>query len=275
MQYGTSVGIPQASNRAEPQPSARVRHRVRLRHFFPWMSVALAVAVLWGFAPSYFFRPFINPRGLSLLLHVHGFLNSCWMTLLIVQTMLVAKHRTDIHRRLGLAGVILAPAVVAVSFAVGAGAPMRSASWETLHGSVAKFAFLAMGHPGSPMIFGLLFTAAVWLRRQKEPHKRLMLLATLAIMDAPMTRLLQTFGWPLTMTPSGTFRGQGNFWTPLFSALTPLGLEHLNVLPFFIALVVYDIVKLRRLHAATLLGGAVLFSFQPFFALVSKLIASS
>jgi hypothetical protein len=275
MQYGTGVALPPASNRAEPRPSDRVRHRVRLRHFFPWMSVALAVAVLWGFAPSYFFRPFINPRGLSLLLRAHGFVNTCWMALLIVQTMLVAKHRTDIHRRLGLAGVILAPAVVAISFVVGVRRPIPSPSWETLHGPVAKFAFLMMSHPGSPVIFGLLFTAAVWLRRQKEAHKRLMLIATLAIMDAPMTRVLFTFGWPLTMTPTGTFKGQGNFWTPLVATLTPLGLEHLNVLPFFIALVIYDLVKVRRLHTATLLGGAVLFSFKPFFALVTKLIASS
>ena len=247
----TSVAIPQASDDGVAQPSDRARPRaaaaVRLRHFFPWMSVALALAVLWGFGPSYFFRAFVTSpartRTLTLLLHAHGFVNSCWITLLIVQTMLVAKHRTDIHRRLGVAGVVLAPAVVAIAFAVGAGGPMRSATWGTLAGRpVAKFTLLAMGHPGSPMIFGLLFTAAFWLRRKREAHKRLVLLATLAIMDAPMTRALQSLGWPITVTASGTFRGQGNFWSPLFAKLGPLGFEHLNVLPFFLALVVYDIV---------------------------------
>ena len=151
---------------------------------------------------------------------------------------------------------------------------MRSAKY-TLD-SLAKFAFLAMGNPGNPLIFGLLFSAAVWQRRHKEFHKRLMLLATLAIMDAPMTRALQTLGWPITVTASGTFRGQGNFWSPgLFQVVGPPGFENLNLLPFFIPLVIYDLVKVGRIHKATLLGMVPLFLFQPFWALVSYLVSGS
>jgi hypothetical protein len=73
----------------------------RGRLFFPWMAVALAAAVLWGFAPTYFLRAFITTRDLSLLLHVHGLVFTCWIALFIAQTTLVAKHRMDIHRQLG------------------------------------------------------------------------------------------------------------------------------------------------------------------------------
>jgi hypothetical protein len=238
------------------------------------MSVFLAAAVLWGFGASYYFRPLINPRGLRLLLQVHGFFNSCWMALFVAQTMLVAKHRTDIHRRLGLVGIVVAPCVIVLSFIVGARKPIANPSWGNMHGPLAKFFFLMMSHPGSPVLFGLFFAAAMWLRRQTEKHKRLMLLATLAIMDAPMSRLLFTLGWPLTIAPTGIIVAHGNFWTPLNAMSEPLGLERLNSLPFFIALVIYDLVKIRRLHKATLIGGAVLFLFKPFFALLTKLITS-
>ena len=262
MENTVTVEVPQAS--------------ARTRHFFPWMAAALAVAVLWGFAPTYFLRAFITTRDLSLLLHVHGFVFSCWIALFIAQTMLVAKHRTDIHRRLGLVGVVVAAAVVAIGIEVGIAGmgPARRAAWEALDGPLASFAFLAMGNPGNPMIFGFLVTGAMWWRRQRDTHKRLMLVACLAIMDAPMARLLDDFGWPIMLTPRG-FVGEGNFYRVLSSVISPAGFENLNVLPFFIALVIYDVVKMKRLHAATLVGGVVLFLFQPFFRSVSSQIAGS
>ena len=240
------------------------------------MAAALAVAVLWGFAPTYFLRAFVTTRDLNLLLHVHGFVFSCWIALFITQTMLVATHRTDIHRRLGVAGIVLAAAVVSIGIAVGIAGmgPARRAAWEALDGPLASFAFLAMGNPGNPMIFGLFVMGAVWWRRQRERHKRLMLLACLAIMDAPMARLLDDFGSPILLTPRG-FVGEGNFYRVLSSVISPPGFENLNVLPFYVALMIYDVVKMRRLHPATLVGGVILFLFQPFFGLVAAQLAGS
>jgi len=39
---------------------------------------------------------------------------SCWILLLITQTSLVSAGRVDIHRRLGIAGVVLACLMVVV-----------------------------------------------------------------------------------------------------------------------------------------------------------------
>jgi hypothetical protein len=126
-----------------------------------------------------------------------------------------------------------------------------------------------MSNPGNPMLFGIFVAGAIWLRRQRETHKRLMLLACLAIMDAPMARLLDDVGWPLAVTPRG-FVAEGNVYQAISPLISPAGYENLNVLPFFIALVVYDFVNTRRLHVATLYGGLLLFFFQPFFGFVSR-----
>ena len=42
--------------------------------------------------------------------HLHGCLFTCWMLLLIVQPALVAVRRTDVYRKLGVVGGVLAGA---------------------------------------------------------------------------------------------------------------------------------------------------------------------
>jgi hypothetical protein len=52
------------------------------------------------------------------LYHVHGFLFTGWMLLLILQPAFVAARRTEIHRRIGRVGIGLAAAMVVAAFAV-------------------------------------------------------------------------------------------------------------------------------------------------------------
>src|SRR5260370_1053723 len=80
------------------------------RIFFPSMAIAAALAVFVGFWPTYFLRASTLPP-LTPLYHVHGALFMTWIFLLITQTALVAGRRTDIHRRLGVAGAVVAGAV--------------------------------------------------------------------------------------------------------------------------------------------------------------------
>jgi hypothetical protein len=107
------------------------------------MAGALAAAVLWGFAPTFFLRPFITTRDLSALLLVHGFVFTAWIALFIVQTILVARHRTDLHRVLGALGIVLAVTVVAIGIAVGmtGWGPARRAAWGALDGPMASLRF--------------------------------------------------------------------------------------------------------------------------------------
>jgi len=78
------------------------------------MSIAVVVTVFAGFAPTYYLRPRFTTTPLMPLLHLHGLVFTSWIALFLIQTTLVAAHRTDIHRRLGIAGGVIATLVVMV-----------------------------------------------------------------------------------------------------------------------------------------------------------------
>ena len=77
------------------------------RAFFVGMALAMIITVFVGFAPSYYV-PRADAQQLTPLLHIHGAAATAWMLLFLTQTGLVAAHRVDIHRRLGLAGAAVA-----------------------------------------------------------------------------------------------------------------------------------------------------------------------
>ena len=119
------------------------------------------------------------------------------------------------------------------------------------------------------ILFGLLVAAAFRWRRRPEIHKRLMAIASIAIMSAPMARILDEFGWPITVGPFGfaapDFGLMGIVMPP---RLTMAGFLNLIVAPFYFALVAYDVTRTRRVHRVTVLGGLVLFLFHPAVVLV-------
>ena len=233
------------------------------RRFFVWMAVALALFVLWGFGPSYFLRPFLYTRDISWVVHVHALVYIGWISLFLVQSMLVARERTDLHRRLGSFGVVWGALVVVVGISTvfATMQPQMRASWETVHGPVASFLWLAWSNAGNPIMFGILFASAIALRRRAQAHKRLMLLACLSLMNAPMARAFDDLGVPIVLGPFG-FASPNSPLAKYGPMLIPQGFMNVILLPFFVALVVFDLVKTGRVHPATIAGGFVLFFFQ-------------
>jgi phosphatidylserine synthase len=90
--------------------SAVLEERNRDRRFFTGMAIAAALTVFVGFAPTYYVRGLSEAHPLSPLVHLHGIVSTAWILLFLSQTSLVAARRTDLHRRLGIAGVVLASA---------------------------------------------------------------------------------------------------------------------------------------------------------------------
>ena len=201
------------------------------------MAIAAALAIFAGFWPTYFFRASTLPP-LMPLYHVHGALFMTWIFLFITQTALVAGRRTDIHRRLGVAGAVVAGAVFILGVAV---------SIETLRRA---------GGPGDPrwffaipmgdiIAFGALVTAAVVLRRQADWHKRLMLLATISLLTAAVGRFLVQV-----------------------HAASPVGL-FLGTDIFVLIVILYDFASRGRVHPATLWGAGAVSVFKPLLYLLS------
>jgi len=244
----------------------------RRQTFFLWVAVAFAIAVLWGFGPTYFLRPFLHTRDISWIVHVHALIYIGWIVLFVVQATLVARHKVDLHRRLGVLGVVWGIAVVVAGFAVTLTSLQtpgpRHDAWNAIHGPAASLLWLTRINTGDPMAFGLLFVGAIALRRHSQAHKRLMLLACLALMLAAVARALDDVGWPIYLGPFG-FESPNSVFrflnTPFLSAH---GLNNLVLLPFFAALVAYDLFKTRRVHPATIAGGLVVFLLRPFAVLL-------
>lgn len=151
--------------------------RSRSRHAL-WMALAALVVVLLGF-----FTTFIQPvaRGTFVappIVHAHGALLFLWTIGLVVQSTLVQTGRTRLHRRLGLAVVLLVPLIVVSTVATGAYVLRRDVAAGG--GQVAISSIV--GIFTTPLIFTALVIAALAYRRRPEYHKRLMLLAMFAIM---------------------------------------------------------------------------------------------
>ena len=212
-----------------------VTRRRNERIFYLAMTFAIVVTVFAGFAPTYYLRPAFNSTPLLPLLHFHGLVFSSWIVLLIIQTTLVARKRTDIHRRLGIAGFILASLMVIVGAVT---ALIRAKQGAAPLPEIPPAAFLVVPL-GDMLVFAILIAAGFYFRRQPGAHKRLMLLATIAILAAAVARL------PFSIMQAGP---------PAFFGVTDL---------FIVPLVIYDLVTLKRVHRATLFGGLLIIASQP------------
>jgi len=80
--------------------------------FFSTMALLMLATVFLGFAHTYYLAGVFQAPLPSVIIHVHGAAFSCWILLLITQTSLVSAGRVDIHRRLGIAGFLLACVMV-------------------------------------------------------------------------------------------------------------------------------------------------------------------
>lgn len=217
------------------QAAPAITRRRRERLFYIGMSLAVLITAFAGFAPSYYLRPFYTSAALMPLLHLHGVVFSAWLVLFITQTMLVAAHRVHIHRRLGIAGGVLASLMVVVGVGT---ALVRAKQGAAPLPDISPLAFLVVPL-GDMFVFAILIAAGFYFRRRPDVHKRLMLLATISILAAAIARL------PFAIMQAGPLA---------FFGFTDV---------FVLACVVYDLVTLRKVHRATLLAGLLIVASQP------------
>jgi hypothetical protein len=105
------------------------------------------------------------------------------MLLLLVQMLLVSAKRVSLHRKLGIAGFLLAAAMVAVAVMVVANQLHRFASQGDYRLSRSLIPQWEVSN------FAVLAGSAFALRRYPAAHKRLIILATIAMMPAAISRI--------------------------------------------------------------------------------------
>jgi hypothetical protein len=143
--------------------------------FYRAAAITIAAAVFYGFATTYYLKGFFGTPPLPWIIHIHAVIFSSWIVLFVVQTSLVASGRTDLHRRLGIAGVGLAVAMVASGLL----AAITVAKLGHFDGALNHDPLESMViNILSLFVFLVLLVAALCYRRKPDLHKRLMLLAT-------------------------------------------------------------------------------------------------
>jgi len=82
------------------------------RRFYFFLTILIALVAITGFAPSS--SGILNGTIPSppLIVHLHAAAMATWLLLLVAQAGLVTAGRRDLHMRLGLASLVLAPALL-------------------------------------------------------------------------------------------------------------------------------------------------------------------
>ncbi len=162
--------------------------------FRPYLvtGILIAIIVIVGFWPSYFGLIMAGTLDVAPIVHLHTFIFLGWVTLLIIQTSLVAIGRTDLHRKLGAFGIVLGIALIVMGIVV----TLNRVAIGIEAGHVLKAQQFMLIPLTDIILFSGFFIAAVINRKTPEIHKRLMLIATVALLDTPVSRM-KYLGEPL------------------------------------------------------------------------------
>ena len=190
------MAINDASIDAISVPSAAAAARNFEHRFFFAVAVLFPLAVLIGFAPTFYLKPlFDSPPIPRTVVYVHGFLMTAWIALFITQVYLISAKRILVHRKLGFLGVALGIGILISGFIMTIAAA-KYGSTSTPPG-MPPLQFMIVPF-GDLIVFAILFAAAVYYRKQAATHKRLILLTVINFLPPALGRfpfgLTETYG---------------------------------------------------------------------------------
>ncbi|HET7083226.1 MAG TPA: hypothetical protein VFI23_00535 [Rhizomicrobium sp.] len=227
------------------------------RWIYVFTAASLLAIVLAGFVPDSLTKIAAVQAGerppFPLILHVHATLMGSFILLLLGQTVLMATGRRNWHMRLGIAAVVLVPAIVISGIIL---VPtMYHAVWNAAQAAPAAAKQpLQLRLQGMDDILllqlraALLFPLFMWIAlrartRDAGLHKRMVFLAVTTVLAAAIDRLV----WLPNTMPN--------------SALAP----DLYTLLAFTPMLIWDLIRNRGLHRAYLIWAAF---FLPLDALI-------
>jgi hypothetical protein len=212
--------------------------------FYVWMAALFVLIAFSGFAETYWLQLPAGTFTGSPLLHLHGLLFSAWTLFFLSQTWLAASGRMQHHRAWGVAGVSLATAMVFVAFATA----IASMHKDTVAGFAHQAQAFAIVPVSSAVEFTVMMVWAVVTVKDPETHKRLMMLNTMQILQAPIGRFFF-----LTVGGGGgpgSRPGSG----PPAPVMTAVGAGVVVGL-LILAAVIYDWRKRGKPHPVYVIGG--------------------
>jgi hypothetical protein len=244
------------ASRASADAAFAARHR-HDRTMIAATVLAIWLAIVLGFAIDMVARARSGTLSFPLIVHLHVIAYAGWLVLLAVQVWLVRTGRVAVHRRLGVAALVLLPAMIvlgpATAFYGVADNPYMPDKW---------IAWLSVNYTNA---FGsvALLTAGLLMRRNAAAHKRLMLMGTIALTEPGFSRIWLSF--------LEARLGEG--YVPFYFS------TYIGTLVLVIAVGAYDLATRRRLHPAYIAAALWIFAnealatwlfYQPFWLTAMK-----
>ncbi|MFH4968441.1 hypothetical protein V8G61_09580 [Gaetbulibacter sp. M240] len=209
--------------------------KIKFTFFFSW-SIAFLLITIIGFIPTFLMRPLFRESSLPIYLIVHGILMLIWFSGYFIQNLLVAKGKLLDHRNFGIFWFLLAilmalgnlNVVLNIANEVATGEPTyfgKVRTYENSGGLVIGNLYIT--------VFSSMFILLAYLKRLKpKAHKRAIFGASFLLLTPAFDRFIRPFGLP------EIFQYVGSFIIP-------------------ISLVVYEILRNRKIHPMTVLVLAV------------------
>ena len=190
---------------------------VRGERFFFFYSLVLFAIVVTGF-PLHAILNADHLPPMRPLLHAHALLMGGWFALIVIQTGLIGRGNTALHKTLGAFSPILVAAMLPVGIWVSYENMLRTGAPQIYYVNCINAAF-----------FTLYYVMALNWRTTPDLHKRFMMLASLSLMFPALARI----GYVLHLNPF---------------AVLPMWLALLFTLP------AYDLIRERKIKRATAVG---------------------
>lgn len=166
---------------AASDPGATYRSDQR---FFTRMAQALAALIVFGFL-QWALRGFVAPLATPIWIHLHGLAMLGWLGTLVAQSSLAERGNLSLHRKLGWASLGLVIAIAGLGIFTG----QMALAMHRVPPFFTDAYFLALTHV-EVIAFAAVVAAAIMMRHKTQWHRRLMLGATVILMEPALGRLL-------------------------------------------------------------------------------------
>lgn len=215
--------------------------RVSYSFFFYW-SIGFLLITIIGFIPTFLLRPWFRETTLPAYLIIHGIIMLLWFGGYFYQNLLVARGQLASHMKFGIWWFLLAIPMVMGNFNV-----VLEIANEIVTGEPTYFeAIRTYENSGGFVIgnlfisiFSTLFIVIAYLKRRKpNAHKRAIFGAGFLLLTPAFDRFVRPFGLP------EIFQFLGSYIIP-------------------VTLVIYDLVRRKKIHPMTVLILAIAFLMLP------------
>src|SRR5262245_40421277 len=160
------------------------------RYFFAVVAITMLAIMVAGFHPYYLRGEGMAGRKISpqlaTLVFVHGAAMTAWLTIFLIQSLLVPTRNLRIHMKLGWGGAAIALVAAGSGFVL-AVASVRPVPAIPFWGMAYRQFLLVMW--SELALFTLFVVAGVLYRKRPRIHKAMMLLASLSILAGATVRM--------------------------------------------------------------------------------------